>query len=122
LARLTNAGFGVVVVSNQPASAKGKTSRENLERVHARIIELVESKGGRILRSYICHHRSEDNCQCRKPATGLLEQAFKDFPQFKVSQSWMVGDGVGDMQAGQSFGVKTVFLGAFKIESERILD
>lgn len=122
LAKLTEAGFGVVVVSNQPASAKGKTSRENLESVHSRVLELVQSKGGRILRSYICHHRSEDLCRCRKPATGLLEQAFQDFPQFKTGQSWMVGDGVGDVQAGQKLGVKTVFLGAYKLESERVLE
>jgi D-glycero-D-manno-heptose 1,7-bisphosphate phosphatase len=120
--RLNEMGFGLVIISNQPASAKGKTSRQNLAGVHARVLDKVQSQGGRILGSYICYHQNSDHCQCRKPKTGLLEQAFKDHPEFNPQVCWMVGDGLTDMEAGQKFGLKTAFIADFKLETERLLD
>ncbi len=122
LARLTAAGYEVVIVSNQPSAAKGKTTKENLDLVHAAVLKDIQADGGRILKSYICFHRSEDRCLCRKPGTGLLQQAFKENSQFVPSQSWMVGDGLTDVQAGQAFGTQTVFLGARKLDSQRLFD
>jgi D-glycero-D-manno-heptose 1,7-bisphosphate phosphatase len=110
-------GFTCVIVSNQPAAAKGKTTRANLEAVHAEILKQVQREGGRIANSYICFHKAEDHCACRKPNTGLLEQAFKDHPKAVRSASWMVGDGLTDIQAGQRFGLQTAFLAAHKCDT-----
>src|SRR5258708_31063042 len=107
LSQLTRAGYGLAIASNQPAAAKGKTTRENLEKVHARVLELAQRQGGRILSSHICYHRSEDRCACRKPRTGLLEEAFQRHASYTRETSWMVGDGVPDMQAGQPFCLPT---------------
>ncbi len=108
---LHRAGFSFVIATNQPAAAKGKTTRSNLEAVHAEVLRLAQSAGAPILQSYICYHRSEDQCACRKPRTGLLEQAFRDYPKFSPVDSWMVGDGITDVQAAEAFGLKSVFLG-----------
>lgn len=111
LARLTEAGYGLVVVSNQPAAAKGKTSRENLEAVHARVLEAACARGARILSSHVCWHRAEDKCGCRKPAVGLLQAALEAHPEHDRAGAWMVGDGLTDVQAGRTLGLRTAFIG-----------
>lgn len=114
--RLRELGFIPVIVTNQPAAAKGLTTRANLEKVHARVLELLEQQGGRVEKSYVCFHRSEDACACRKPKTGLLEAAHTDFPLPKET-AWMVGDGMTDMEAGVRFGVATAYVGSKKTDA-----
>ncbi|HET6281920.1 MAG TPA: HAD-IIIA family hydrolase [Polyangia bacterium] len=111
LRRLTAAGFGIAIASNQPAAAKGKTSRAVLAEVHRVICTAAQREGGIILGSHICFHRAEDGCACRKPRTGLLAEAFASYPQYQPGASWMVGDRASDMQAGAAFGMKTAYLG-----------
>jgi D-glycero-D-manno-heptose 1,7-bisphosphate phosphatase len=108
---LTRAGFGLAIASNQPASAKGKTTRAELQAVHAAIVLEATAAGGVILSSHICYHRAEDACTCRKPATGLLAEAFARNPGFDLASSWMVGDRASDVIAGAAFGVQTALLG-----------
>src|SRR5260370_22613455 len=67
LLRLQRAGFGLAIVSNQPAASKGKTTRENLERVQARVLAEAQRAGARIASSHLCFHRSEYGCSRRKP-------------------------------------------------------
>lgn len=121
VARLCAAGFQLSIVSNQPGAAKGKTTQANLLRTHTRIVELAQAKGGTISSSHLCFHRQEDQCQCRKPKTGLLEEAFKDHPHSNKTDAWMVGDGLVDLEAGQRFGVKTAFLHPRKPDAMRLL-
>jgi D-glycero-D-manno-heptose 1,7-bisphosphate phosphatase len=108
---LTRAGFGIVIASNQPAAAKGKTTRAELQAVHAAVVLEATSKGGVILSSHVCYHRAEDGCTCRKPATGLLAEAFAQHPGFDRASSWMVGDRAPDIIAGADFGLRTALLG-----------
>src|SRR5688572_30701208 len=108
---LTHAGFGIVIASNQPASAKGKTTRAELLAAHAVVVAAAQAAGGVILSSHICFHRAEDKCACRKPATGLLVEAFAQHPGYDVAASWMAGDRAPDVMAGAAFGLKTAYLG-----------
>ncbi len=125
LVRLNKLGFSLAVATNQPAAAKLKTTKVNLENVHNLIIKNAEVAGGRISTSHICWHRAEDACQCRKPKTGLLEAAIdsfqKAFGREKV-EIWMVGDGVTDIGAGQALGLQTAFLGPRKCDACKIFD
>ncbi len=109
---LTRAGFGIVIASNQPAWAKGKTTRAELQAAHAVVVDAAQSAGGIILSSHICFHRAEDKCTCRKPATGLLADAFAQHPGYDIATSWMAGDRAPDVMAGATFGLKTAYLGA----------
>ena len=111
LRELTAAGYALVIASNQPAAAKGKTTRAVLDAVHAEIVRQAESAGGMILSSHICFHRSEDGCACRKPATGLLAEAFARHSACEPAASWMVGDRATDVLAGVAFGLRTAYLG-----------
>jgi D-glycero-D-manno-heptose 1,7-bisphosphate phosphatase len=110
LRALTDAGFGLVVASNQPAAAKGKTTRAALEEAHARVLAEAQREGGVILSSHLCFHRAEDRCDCRKPRTGLLRDAFERHPSYAVAASWMVGDRAVDVLAGAAFGLQTALL------------
>ena len=119
LRALSDAGFGLCVASNQPAAAKGKTTRAALEEVHARVLAEAQRDGARILSSHVCFHRAEDGCDCRKPRTGLLREAFLQHPSYAIGESWMVGDRAVDVLAGASFGLKTALLPGAPVERER---
>jgi len=122
LALLTSKQFGLSIVTNQPAAAKGKTTRENLENVHKRVVELAEQAGGKILSSHICFHKQEDACNCRKPRTGMLLEALDQNRCYDRNNTWMVGDGVHDIQAGQTLSLKTAFIGSRKWDAQRVFD
>jgi len=118
---LTRAGFGLAIASNQPAAAKGKTTRAELQAVHAAVVLEATSAGGVILSSHICYHRAEDACTCRKPATGLLAEAFARNPGYDLASSWMVGDRASDVIAGEAFGVQTALVGDVAREDRDLL-
>jgi histidinol-phosphate phosphatase family protein len=115
LVGLKNLGFMLAVATNQPAAAKGKTTRFNLEATHRKVLELIGDGGTIKISSFICWHKSEDGCACRKPKSGLLEQALVEMGA-DPALSWMVGDGVTDIVAGRLAGVKTAFIGSRKAD------
>lgn len=122
LRRLSEMGYGLSVVTNQPSAAKGKTTQANLESVHERVLLEAQANGGKILSSHICFHRAEDSCTCRKPKTGLLEDAFARNSGYDMKCSWMAGDGVTDVQAGIAFGVNTAFFGPKKCDACKVFN
>jgi D-glycero-D-manno-heptose 1,7-bisphosphate phosphatase len=122
LRALTAAGYGLVIASNQPAAAKGKTTRATLEAVHERIVRDAQAAGGVILSSHVCYHRSEDGCACRKPATGLLAEAFARHARFRPEASWIVGDRATDILAGAAFGLRTALVGDVFADDEKTLE
>jgi histidinol-phosphate phosphatase family protein len=109
LKQLNDLGYDLYIATNQPAAAKGKISKFNLDNIHNEIVKRVESKGAKIVESFICYHKREDNCECRKPKVGLLEQAFNKY-NFDKKLSWMIGDNETDIIAGKTFGLKTVLI------------
>jgi histidinol-phosphate phosphatase family protein len=115
--RLNGAGYGIAIVSNQPAAAKRKTTRKNLMAVHGRILKNIRKAGGKVLSSHLCFHKAEDRCSCRKPRTGLLKDAFRQNPGYPRRASWLIGDGLTDIQAGRAMGVKTVLLARHKCDT-----
>lgn len=108
---LTDAGLVIAIATNQPAYAKGEVTRSELDAIHAAVVAGAEAAGGRIARSFICLHRAEDACECRKPKPGLLRDALIAFPGTRAGESWMVGDRATDVIAGESLGFATALLG-----------
>lgn len=97
--------YKIILVTNQAAIAKEFLSLETASEINNRLVQIIRENGGRIDRVYMCPHRAEDYCQCRKPNPGLLFQARDEF-SIDLSQSIMIGDALSDIRAGQSAGVQ----------------
>ena len=104
LTGVRNSGYKVVVVTNQSGIGRGLIPLKTAYLINERLVELVRVAGGRIDAVYICPHTPLDNCACRKPKPGMLQQAAADLA-IDLSQSIMIGDALTDIQAGRAAGV-----------------
>jgi len=104
LDQLKDAGFVLVVVSNQPDVARGTTARDAVETINAKLAESLPVDDFRM-----CYHDSGDGCDCRKPKPGMLLAAARDHG-IDLSSSFMVGDRWRDVEAGQRAGCRTLFI------------
>jgi len=115
-------GYKVIIVSNQPGIAKDKFDMKGFEKMKEKFHSELEKQGAEVDAEYYCLHHPEGVnkeytgvCDCRKPKPGMILQAAKEH-DIDLSESWMIGDGVTDMQAGQKAGVKTIFIGRSKCD------
>lgn len=106
IARLTKAGYAVAVATNQSGIARGYFDTTVLEKMHAHLANRVENAGGRIAAIACCPHGPEDGCDCRKPLPGLLYQIRDTLGLQTLKGSWMVGDSLRDLQAGEIAGAR----------------
>jgi len=106
---LDQAGYAPVVVTNQAAVGRGLVSPEALRTVHARMRMLVRAEGVELAGIFVCPHRPEDACACRKPKPGLLLDAIGELG-LSAAGSWLVGDTVKDVVAAQAAGVRPALL------------
>jgi D-glycero-D-manno-heptose 1,7-bisphosphate phosphatase len=109
-------GVRVFVITNQSGIARGLFTEADLEKVHDRLTGMLAEQGARIDRIYSCpHHPSYGNppyrtaCTCRKPNTGMLEQAAREFG-VELHKSFVVGDRCIDVQAGNRAGCGTILV------------
>ena len=107
--RMNRANLTVILVSNQRGIALGRTTAEQVERIHDNMQSDLARHGARLDAIYYCPHEI-GKCHCRKPDVGLFEQATKDFPQINADNSVVIGDSLSDIQAGQRLGMKTIFI------------
>ena len=109
LARIQERGFQLVLISNQSGIGRGWMKVQDLTLVHARLEKLLRPYGVRLAGAFYCHHAPTDGCDCRKPAPGLLLDAAKEL-NVCLKDSFMVGDQISDVQAGESAGCTTILL------------
>lgn len=107
--RLQDAGYGVVLVSNQPGIARGRLSRETLESIHRKMQDDLEEIGAHIDHIYYCPHDWDEGCFCRKPKPGMLYQAQRDL-SLDLTKCWMLGDDERDMHAGGDAGCRCLYI------------
>jgi D-glycero-D-manno-heptose 1,7-bisphosphate phosphatase len=88
---------------------RGLISLKTAHEINQRLIDLIHDHGGRIDGVYMCPHKPEDACSCRKPLPGLLLQAARDL-SLDVQRSWMIGDAWSDVQAGEAAGLQRTVL------------
>jgi len=106
LQELQRAGSRLVVVTNQRGVARGLMTAEALEAIHARLGDDLRAAGVTLAGIYACPHHA-DACDCRKPGTGLFEQAARELRGIDPATSAMVGDSLSDLEAGTRFGCAT---------------
>lgn len=109
IARLVAGGFDVVVATNQSGIGRGLFDSATLDAIHAKMLAEVEAAGGRIDGIYVCPHRPEDGCACRKPAPGLLRRiaAERGHPLKGVP---VIGDKRSDLLAAQAVGARPILV------------
>jgi D-glycero-D-manno-heptose 1,7-bisphosphate phosphatase len=100
----------IFVVTNQQGIGKGLMGEMELANVHRHMLQIATAEGGRIDKVYHCPHRKEANCPCRKPATGMAWLALQDFPEMDLTNAWMVGDSVSDMEFAERLGMRKVLI------------
>jgi histidinol-phosphate phosphatase family protein len=110
LRELQQRGFSVVVVSNQSGIGRGLVTKDQADRVHARMVAELAAWGVRIDGAYYCPHSPQEGCVCRKPAPGLLLRASADLG-FDLTRSFLVGDKLSDIEAGKRAGCRTILFG-----------
>lgn len=110
IAQLNQAGFKVIVVTNQRAVAKGLITVQDLESLHHHMCAYLSSRGAHIDAVYYCPHGLQPPCACRKPQPGMLLEAART-RDIDLEASWMVGDSEKDVQAGRRAGCRTARVG-----------
>lgn len=106
---LNEAGFKVIVATNQSGIARGYFDLPTLRAIHDKMLQATANRGGIIDRIYFCPHAPEDNCECRKPKIGMLTQIAKDY-QVDLQNVVLIGDKYSDIQAGLNAGCKCILV------------
>lgn len=105
--RLNDAGYKVIVVTNQSGIGRGYFTEETLSRIHDKMIRTVEAAGGRIDDVFHCPHTPDDHCSCRKPEVGMGLAAITKH-SINPRISFMVGDHEKDMEFGRRLGFRCI--------------
>lgn len=106
---LKKKGVKVIVASNQGGVNKGYYTRKKLNEINNLMLEEIKKHGGEIEEVFYCIHRDEDNCDCRKPKSGMLETAAKKYG-IDPKTTYFIGDAEKDVIAGKKIGCKTVLV------------
>jgi len=109
LKKLNDSGHDIVVISNQAGIGKGYFSKDELDGVNRKMIEDLKREGIQLRKVYYCIHGKNDNCDCRKPKTGLLKQAEKELG-IKAAGTYFIGDKESEIEAGEGMGMKTILV------------
>lgn len=130
--KINASGYLAIVVTNQPVIARGEVTFDQLQEIHNKMETLLGQEGAYIDGIYFCPHHPDKgfegevpelkiDCDCRKPKPGMLIKAAEDF-NIDLSQSWMVGDGRNDIEAGQNAGCHTALIGMENFGQEKTVD
>lgn len=101
--------YKIVIVTNQSAVGRGLLLLEKAKDINRQLVDLIRDQGGQVDGVYMCPHKPDDECFCRKPRPGLLLQAAKEL-SLDLQRSWMIGDAWSDVQAGQRARVRHTIL------------
>ena len=118
--KINKSGYLAIVITNQPVIARGDCTFEELAEIHAKMETELGKEGAFIDGLYFCPHHTDKgfpgerpeykcDCDCRKPKAGLFQMAARDF-NVDLSQSYMIGDGERDIEAGENAGCKKSYL------------
>lgn len=119
IARLKKAGFTVVVATNQSGIGRGLFDLDTLNAMHDKLRALLAEVEGSVDGIFICPHRPEDHCGCRKPAPGLYHQISQQF-HVQLTNVPVIGDSLRDLEAARAVGATPVLVRTGK--GQRTLD
>jgi D-glycero-D-manno-heptose 1,7-bisphosphate phosphatase len=109
IARLNQAGYRVVVATNQSGVGRGLFGMTTLTTIHEKMFKALGQFGGRIDAVFYCPHAADSNCDCRKPKPGMLVQIGSRFG-VEMKDVPVIGDGLRDLQAAHAVGARPVLV------------
>lgn len=117
---LRDLGYKIIVISNQSGIGRGILTIEMAAKVNESFLARLKSENAEIDALYFCPHRPEDNCDCRKPRTGLIKKAVEE-QKLDLKDAVVIGDKLSDVELGKKLGAKTVLVltGYGKKEAEK---
>lgn len=119
---LADLDYSVFFITNQAGLAEGLINQRQFDKINNKVLELVTPTGIKVIKTYVCPHGENDNCECRKPKPKLLLNAAAEY-EIELSKSWMIGDRASDVMTGVNAGTKTILVktGVPSVESEKAL-
>jgi D-glycero-D-manno-heptose 1,7-bisphosphate phosphatase len=110
LRRAADAGFGIVIVSNQSPIGRGLLERDLVIEVHRTLLARLERAGVPVQGTFLCPHHPDQGCPCRKPRAGMLRAALDGLP-VDHRRSTMIGDAIEDIKAARAVGLTGLLVG-----------
>lgn len=107
--QLSDNGYTVILITNQSVINRNMVSKKTLRQIHDNLIQSVLEHGGKITDIFYCPHRPDEHCACRKPATGLINQAAEKY-RIDPARAIMIGDSAKDILCAKNAGCKTSIL------------
>jgi len=101
--------FLLFIITNQSGIAKGIVTVKEVEEVNNHILNTLKKQGIAIYDSFCCPHKSEDNCECKKPKTYFIEKA-RQLYNIDLNQSFIIGDHPSDVQCGINAGITPIYV------------
>ncbi len=114
---LNDAGYKVFVVTNQGGVGLGYLSEKDLDEIHAKMEEDLKAANAHVQEIRACTHKPKEGCVCRKPDAGMILE-LADKHSIDLQHSYMVGDRITDIQAGEKAGAQTIFIGNESVDAD----
>lgn len=115
--KLNEAKVAAILVTNQSGAARRFYPESHIHDLHSRLVDLLAAEGARLDAIYYCPHLPEaietdyaQSCICRKPAAGMVEQAFREHPELNRQKAFVVGDKATDIELAKHCGASGVLV------------
>ena len=109
LRRLREAGFGSAIVTNQSGIGRGYFGADRVDAIHERLRELLADQGACVDAIYVCPHRPDEGCACRKPGIALIQAAIREHG-VDADASFIIGDNQCDIGCGTNAGITPILV------------
>ncbi len=110
ISQLCEAGFYVAVATNQSGISRGYFDEAKLEKIHKKMHHKIAAAGGKIADIAYCPHLPDDNCECRKPKPGLLQQISENLDHHRLDGTYFIGDSISDIKAARAAACRPVLV------------
>ena len=108
--RISDAGFDIVIVTNQSGIGRRLFTWDDMMRLHDHMRTQLVEVGINVRGPYVCPHVPSDHCRCRKPNVGLAELAIEQCGPYDLTKSWTIGDKLSDVEMGERLGTRNILL------------
>ena len=109
IARLNQAGYRVVIATNQSGIGRGLFDMATLNAIHDKLYKMLSQVGGQVDAMFYCPHAADDNCECRKPKSGMIEEIARRF-NVDLTGAPAIGDSLRDLQAAAAVGAQPILV------------